>query len=96
MSEEHRTKISNSKILNRLIKCAEGEFDISSVQAHIGLGLLRKVMPDLAATDINATQNVNVTSVRWLTEAEEQQSSHTAPDGNSKHSTNGHSDGLSS
>lgn len=50
MTEEHRTKIANSQILNRLIRAAEGEIDISATQASIGLGLLRKVMPDLAST----------------------------------------------
>lgn len=50
MTEEHRTKISNSQILNRLIKAAEGELELNAVQASVGLGLLRKVMPDLAST----------------------------------------------
>lgn len=47
MGEEHRTKIRNSKILNRLISCAEGEIEMTATQASIGLGLLKKVMPDL-------------------------------------------------
>ena len=51
MSEEHRTKISNSKILNRLIACAEGEAELSSTQATVGIALLKKVMPDLSSTE---------------------------------------------
>ena len=50
MGEEHRTKIRNSKIVSRLISHAEGEVDMSSTQVTAALGLLKKVMPDLAAT----------------------------------------------
>ena len=50
MTDEHRLKIANSNILSRLIKCAEGEIDVSSTQAQVGLGLLRKIMPDLSNT----------------------------------------------
>ena len=53
MSHEHRTKISNSKILNRLIACGEGELDMSSTQANVGMGLLKKVMPDLTAVEMS-------------------------------------------
>lgn len=51
MSEEHRTKIKNSQILNRLIKCALGEIEMSQVEANVGLSLMRKVLPDLSAVD---------------------------------------------
>ena len=49
MSEEHRTKIGNSKILNHLIEHAVGEREMTATQANTGLALLRKVMPDLSA-----------------------------------------------
>lgn len=49
MSEEHRTKIRNSKILNHLIEHAEGERDMSATQISAALGLLKKALPDLAA-----------------------------------------------
>jgi hypothetical protein len=52
MSDHHRTKIANSQILKRLIECAEGEVEMSSTQATVALGLLRKVMPDLQSTQI--------------------------------------------
>ena len=55
MSEEHRTKIANSKILNRLIACAEGEVELTSTQAQVALGLLKKVMPDLSATELSGS-----------------------------------------
>lgn len=48
MSHEHRDKIRNSNILSALIKHAEGTQDMSPSQVTAGLGLLRKVMPDLA------------------------------------------------
>jgi hypothetical protein len=53
MSHEHRTKIANSKILKRLIACGEGELELTPTQASVGMGLLRKVMPDLSATELS-------------------------------------------
>lgn len=47
MTEEHRTKIKNSKILNRLIEAAEGKIEITPTQASVGLALMKKVFPDL-------------------------------------------------
>ena len=52
MSPEHRIKIQNSKILSTLIEHAEGAKELSPSQVTAGLGLLRKVMPDLASTQI--------------------------------------------
>lgn len=52
MTEEHRNKIRNSHILNHLIECAEGEREMTSTQAQVGLGLLKKVMPDMTAAEI--------------------------------------------
>lgn len=50
MSNEHRTKIGNSQILKCLIEHVEGKRDMSATQVTAGLGLLRKVLPDLAAS----------------------------------------------
>jgi hypothetical protein len=55
MSDEHRVKIKNSNILNALIEHVEGTREMSSTQVTAGLGLLRKVMPDLSQTDVNHT-----------------------------------------
>lgn len=57
MPEEHRTKISNSKILNRLIDFAEGKkgVDMSSTQVTAALGLLDRVMPKLSSTTLEGT-----------------------------------------
>lgn len=52
MSDEHRTKIGNSQILKRLVDHVEGKVDMSSTQVTAGLGLLKKIMPDLQSTTI--------------------------------------------
>jgi len=53
MPEAHRVKIQNSNILNALIEHAEGKRDMSSTQVTAGLGLLKKIMPDLAAMELS-------------------------------------------
>lgn len=57
MSEAHRDKIRNSNILNALVEHVEGRRNMSPSQVTAGLGLLKKVMPDLSATDITASIN---------------------------------------
>lgn len=47
MSDEHRNKIKNSQILTALIQHVEGKREMSATQVTAGLGLLRKVMPDI-------------------------------------------------
>lgn len=51
MTDEHRTKIANSQILKRLVDHVEGNVDMSATQVSAGLGLLRKVLPDLSAVE---------------------------------------------
>lgn len=50
MTNEHRVKIQNSNILTALIEHVEGEREMSATQVSAGLGLLRKVLPDLQAS----------------------------------------------
>lgn len=50
MSNEHRVKIQNSNILNALIEHVEGIREMSATQVSAGLGLLKKVLPDLQAS----------------------------------------------
>jgi hypothetical protein len=57
MSDEHRVKIQNSNILNALIEHATGEREMSATQVSAGLGLLKKIMPDLAATTISGDED---------------------------------------
>lgn len=52
MSEEHRVKIQNSNILNALIEHVEGRREMSASQVSAGLGLLKKVLPDLSSTEL--------------------------------------------
>ena len=47
MSNAHRVKIQNSNVLKVLIEHAVGNREMSATQVTAGLGLLRKVMPDL-------------------------------------------------
>ena len=53
MSSEHRNKIRNSNILNALIEHAVGERRMESTQVQAGLGLLKKILPDLSATELS-------------------------------------------
>lgn len=57
MGAEHRTKIANSKILNRLIAHAEGEIDMTSTQVQAATTLLDRVMPKLQSTTIEGGEN---------------------------------------
>lgn len=57
MTDEHRTKIKNSNILNALIDHVVDGREMSATQVSAGLGLLRKVMPDLAATQITGDED---------------------------------------
>lgn len=50
MTNTHRDKIKNSNILSTLIKHVGGKQEMSASQVTAGLGLLKKIMPDLAAT----------------------------------------------
>lgn len=47
MGNHHRDKIKNSNILNALLEHVEGEREMSSTQVTAGLGLLKKIMPDM-------------------------------------------------
>lgn len=69
MGNEHRLKIQNSNILNVLIKHVEGKQEMTASQVTAGLGLLRKVMPDLAATADTAADG-KLVSVKSMTDNE--------------------------
>jgi ribosomal protein L29 len=70
MPDEHRVKIANSNIINALIEHAEGKREMSPTQVHAGLGLLKKVLPDLAAMDVSGQldQTLTVQIVRYSEE----------------------------
>jgi hypothetical protein len=56
LSHEHRVKIQNSNILNALIEHALGQREMSSTQVTTGLGLMRKVLPDLTNTTLEGSE----------------------------------------
>lgn len=49
--ERVRGIIQSRRIVERLTKFVEGEVDMSAAQVTAALGLLRKVVPDLAAVE---------------------------------------------
>ena len=65
MSPEHRVKIQNSNILNALVEHVTGDREMSATQVSAGLGLLRKIMPDLAATTIQGDEDGGPVVIRW-------------------------------
>jgi hypothetical protein len=66
MSEAHRAKIRNSRILGNLIKHAEGEREMTSSQVRAALGLLKKALPDLSSTTL-ATEDGGPPIVHFTT-----------------------------
>lgn len=66
MTEEHRLKISNSNILNRLLKHMEGEVELTQTQVTVGLALLKKVMPDLQAIQHSGDENNPINHVHRI------------------------------
>jgi len=56
LTDEHRAKIANSNILNALLEHVEGTREMSGTQVTAGLGLLRKVLPDYAVTQIENSE----------------------------------------
>ena len=53
LTQKHRDKISKSNILHRLVSFVGGDPDVklSPAQVTAALGLLKKVMPDLASVE---------------------------------------------
>jgi len=66
MSDEHRVKIQNSNILNALIEHVQGDREMSATQVSAGVALLRKVMPDLAATTISGDEESPLTLIHKI------------------------------
>lgn len=52
LSDEHRLKIQTSQLINRLTSFVNSEIELAPAQVTAALGLLKKSLPDLAATDI--------------------------------------------
>lgn len=52
MTEAHRDKIRNSNILSCLIDHSVGKREMSSTQVTAGLGLLKKILPDVSSVEL--------------------------------------------
>lgn len=52
LSNEHRLKIQTSQIINRLQSFVNSEIELSPAQVSAALGLLKKSLPDLSATEL--------------------------------------------
>lgn len=63
MSNEHRLKIQKSNILNVLMQHAVGEKEMSATQVQAGLGLLKKVLPDLNAITLSGDEDNPIETV---------------------------------
>jgi hypothetical protein len=58
MPESHRSKIKYTQILNALQEHCLGQRDMSATQVTVGLGLLKKVLPDLSSAEIKSETTV--------------------------------------
>lgn len=61
--EEARSKIQTTHIAKRLTDHVLGKVDMTSTQVTAALGLLRKVIPDLAAHQHSGEVNHNINNV---------------------------------
>ena len=58
-----RSRIKAGQIADRLTKHALGEEEMTKTQVSAGLGLLKKVCPDLSATELSSDPNKPVRGV---------------------------------
>lgn len=61
MQDDWKNKIKASAILNRLNQCVEGTLELSSNQLKAADIILKKIVPDLARTEIDADIKGNLT-----------------------------------
>ena len=80
MGDEHRTKIANSQILKRLIQHALGVTEMTATQVQAAIALMKKILPDLQAIEVQADVIQHVISERPLT-PDEWAAEHSADDG---------------
>ena len=79
MSEDHRSKIANSQVLNRLITHVTGSPILEPSQVTAAVALLKKVMPDLQSVESKSEvtvrnvvrlPNPKATADEWLSGVE--------------------------
>lgn len=61
LTEEWKEKIQLSMIINRLNSHIKGDLELSSTQIRAAEILLRKLIPDLARTEVKQETNINLT-----------------------------------
>ena len=86
MGPDHRAKIANSNILNKLIAFVDGpqneddeKVTLNQTQVHAALGLLKKVMPDLSAVD-STVEHTGSNDLAALMERIAQENNRIGPD----------------
>jgi hypothetical protein len=57
--ERTRAKIQTSQIINRLNSYIKGSVKMEPAQVTAALGLLRKTIPDLSATQLNGNLSIS-------------------------------------
>lgn len=61
--DDIRNKIRASQIVNRLENHVFGDVELTSTQVSAALGLLKKIVPDLAATELTGDLKVGLTQL---------------------------------
>ena len=64
--QEVRERIKTSQLINRLQGHVLGEFEMPATAVTAALGLIRKTLPDLTATEHSGEQDLSV-SIGWKT-----------------------------
>lgn len=77
-----RKKIRQAMALDRLIKAFNGELELTTVQANIGLKLIGKILPDLKAVEQSG-------SVEWKQSVINAQPDETADEWVNNHASSG-------
>lgn len=67
MLHSHRDKIKNSNILTCLLEHVEGRKEMTASQVTAGLGLLKKVLPDLVAS-ADTDDNGNLIPIKSMSD----------------------------
>jgi hypothetical protein len=70
LHEEARNKIRTTQLINRLTNHVDGKVEMVATQVTAALGLLRKTLPDLTATELSGETIQRIASAEPLTEDE--------------------------
>lgn len=70
LHEEARNKIRTTQLINRLTDHVDGKVKMGPTQVTAALGLLRKTLPDLTATELSGETTQRIVSAEPMTEDE--------------------------